>query len=101
MITKPASSLPSLRQPHGDHRDVRGGSRTSPSPLRAGAPHRDEYVMMPLPSPSSPPLPLASPGHDGARPLPRFRIRSGTQSPNHLLSRRPQGGDAALSRPSS
>src|SRR5262245_52940956 len=47
MITKPASSLPSLRQPHGDHRDVRGGSRTSPSPLRAGAPHRDEYVMMP------------------------------------------------------
>src|SRR5262245_27544678 len=41
------SSLPSLRQPHGDHRDLRAGSSSSPSPLGAGDRHRNEYVMMP------------------------------------------------------
>ena len=42
-------SLPALRQTHADHRDVRAGSASSPSPLRAAGRHRDEYLMTPPP----------------------------------------------------
>src|SRR5262249_41477148 len=40
-------SLPALPLAHADHRDVRAGSASSPSPFRAGDRHRNEYVMIP------------------------------------------------------
>src|SRR5262249_40049026 len=46
-------SVPALPLAHADHRDVRAGSASSPSPFRAGHRHRNEYIMMPLPSPPS------------------------------------------------
>src|SRR5262249_26446687 len=81
-------SLPSLRQPHGDHRDVRGRSASSPSPFRAGDHHWNEYVMTPGTGASIGRSPAGFRRHNGARPLSRFRMPSGTQPADHLLTPR-------------
>src|SRR5262249_49977014 len=39
-------SLPALPLAHADHRDVRAGSASSPSPFRAGDRHRNEFVII-------------------------------------------------------
>src|SRR5262249_18810137 len=52
-LRAPRPSLSSLRRPHAHHPDVRAGSASSPSPLRATGPNRDQYLMTPAPPPQS------------------------------------------------
>jgi Putative transposase len=84
------SSLSSLRQPHADHRNVRAGSTSSPSPLRAAGRHHVEYLMTAAPSPRSLSshyrcLRSATPAHAFiaafAPRLPRNRSAISTKSP--------------------
>src|SRR5262245_31351992 len=90
-------SLPSLRRPHGDHRDLRARASSSPSALRGGDHHPDQYLMtlasLPL---SLSALPLASTGDAAARPflvlrrdLPRNRPAISTKSVLFLSSGAP------------
>src|SRR5215813_13483835 len=46
LIAAAPKIAPSPQSPH-DHRDLRAGSSSSPSPLGAGDRHRNQYVMMP------------------------------------------------------
>jgi hypothetical protein len=50
------TAMPSLRQPHGDHRDLRARASSSPSALRAGDRHPDQYLMTLASLPLSLPL---------------------------------------------